>query len=216
MIGTHHIYNCLEAAAVGLAYGIELTTIVRGLESVDYVPGRLERDRVRPAVWRVYRLRPHPRRLDQRAGGPGPVTAGRLICVFGAGGERDCQKRPLMGRAVEQGADLAILTNDNPRHEDPLAIFRGVLDGFQGAGGRRGDWRPHGGDSSGVGRGPAGRLRADRRQRTRDYQIIGDRRLPLDDHEVAREWLYRQQSAEVVESAEWRVESEECRVESGE
>ena len=70
MIGTHHIYNCLAAAAVGLAYGIELTTIVRGLESVDYVPGRLERDRVRPAVWRVCRFRPHARRLDQRAGGP--------------------------------------------------------------------------------------------------------------------------------------------------
>ena len=94
------------------------------------------------------------------------VTAGRLICVFGAGGERDRQKRPLMGRAVEQGADVAILTNDNPRHEDPQAIFRDVLDGLHNAGARGGDSRSGRGDSSGTGDGPAGRLRADRRQGT--------------------------------------------------
>ena len=58
------------------------------------------------------------------------VTAGRLICVFGAGGQRDRQKRPLMGRAVEKAASIAILSSDNPRHEDPLAIIREVLAGF--------------------------------------------------------------------------------------
>ena len=67
MIGVHHAYNCLTAAAVGLAYGIDLPTVVRGLEAIDYVPGRLETDRVRPAVRRLRRLRPHARRTDRRA-----------------------------------------------------------------------------------------------------------------------------------------------------
>ena len=123
MIGTHHIYNCLTAAAVGLAYGIELTTIVRGLESVDYVPGRLERIECGQPFGVFVDFAHTPDALTNVLKALRQVTAGRLICVFGAGGERDRQKRPLMGRAVEQGADLAILTNDNPRHEDPLAIF---------------------------------------------------------------------------------------------
>ncbi len=120
-----------------------------------------------------------------------PVTEGRLICVFGAGGERDRQKRPLMGRAVEQGADLAILTNDNPRHEDPLAIFRDVLDGFQNAGPNvevipdrveaihRALAAARPGDCV---------LIAGKGHET--YQIIGDRRLPLNDGDVARKRLY--------------------------
>ncbi len=167
MIGTHHIYNCLAAAAVGLAYGIELTTVVRGLESVGHVPGRLERIECGQPFGVFVDFAHTPDALTGVLKTLRQVTAGRLICVFGAGGERDRQKRPLMGRAVEQGADVAILTNDNPRHEDPQAIFRDVLDGF--AQRRRGgsDSRSRGGDSSGVGNGPARRLRADRRQRTR-------------------------------------------------
>ena len=58
------------------------------------------------------------------------VTSGRVICVFGAGGDRDRQKRPLMGQAVQQGADLAVITSDNPRSEDPQAIADEVLEGF--------------------------------------------------------------------------------------
>ena len=95
MIGIHHIYNCLTAAAVGLAYGIELTTVVRGLESVGHVPGRLERHRSvgnRSACSWITPTRPMPwpcvlQTLRE-------VTAGRLICVFGAGGERDRRNGP--------------------------------------------------------------------------------------------------------------------------
>ena len=67
MIGTHHIYNCLTAAAVGLAYGIDLPTVVRGLEIGRARAGPAGADRVRPAVQRVRRFRPHARRLDRRA-----------------------------------------------------------------------------------------------------------------------------------------------------
>jgi UDP-N-acetylmuramyl tripeptide synthase len=60
------------------------------------------------------------------------LTEGRLVCVFGCGGDRDRAKRPLMGRAAEAGSDVAILTSDNPRNEDPQAIIADVLDGVHG------------------------------------------------------------------------------------
>jgi UDP-N-acetylmuramoyl-L-alanyl-D-glutamate--2,6-diaminopimelate ligase len=190
MIGVHHIYNCLTAAAVGLAYGIDLTTVVRGLESVGHVPGRLERIEC-GQPFRVFVDFAHtPDALAGVLKTLRSVTSGRLICVFGAGGERDREKRPLMGRAVEENADACFLTNDNPRHEDPQAIIGDVLAGF------------HAPASVGV---LPDRVEAVHRALSaarpgdclliagkghENCQIIGNQRLPLDDREVARQWLY--------------------------
>lgn len=192
MIGTHHIYNCLTAAAVGLAYGIELTTVVRGLESVGHVPGRLERIECGQPFGVFVDFAHTPDALTNVLKTLRQTTAGRVICVFGAGGQRDRQKRPLMGSAVEQGADVALLTNDNPRHEDPQAIFRDILKGFHNpravevvadraeaihralAAARPGDCVVIAGKGH------------------EDFQIIGDERLPMNDCEVARDWLYSQ------------------------
>jgi UDP-N-acetylmuramoyl-L-alanyl-D-glutamate--2,6-diaminopimelate ligase len=193
MIGTHHVYNCLVAAAVGLAYGIDLPTVVRGLEAAGQVPGRLERIECgQPfGVFVDYAHTPHALAGCLRT--IRGLAAGRLICVFGAGGDRDRRKRPLMGRAVEAGADLAVVTSDNPRTEDPQAIIRDVLGGFR---------QP-----------AAAEVVSDRAEAIRwalaaaepgdcvliagkgheDYQIIGEDRVPLDDREVAREWLYQVQ-----------------------
>ena len=89
MIGTHHIYNCLAAAAVGLAYGIELTTVVRGLESVGHVPGRLERIECGQPFGVFVDFAHTPDALTGVLKTLRQVTSGRLICVFGAGGQRD-------------------------------------------------------------------------------------------------------------------------------
>ena len=190
MIGAHHVYNCLTATGVGLAYGIELTTVVRGLESVGHVPGRLERIECGQPFGVFVDFAHTPDALNSVLKTLRSVTAGRLICVFGAGGQRDCQKRPLMGRAVERSADIAILTNDNPRHEDPQRIFHDVLAGFC---------------TPGVVETLPDRVEAIHRAlaaaRPGDcvliagkghetYQIVGDRHIPLDDREVARECLY--------------------------
>jgi UDP-N-acetylmuramoyl-L-alanyl-D-glutamate--2,6-diaminopimelate ligase len=190
MIGRHHIYNCLEAAAVGLAYDIELTTIVRGLESCGHVPGRLERIECGQPFSVFVDFAHTPDALSTVLKTLRGATSGRVICVFGAGGRRDCQKRPLMGRAVERSADIAILTSDNPRDEDPMAIIRDVLGGFvnraavqvvpdRAAAIRRALETAVPGDCV---------LIAGRGHET--HQIIGDEKFPLDDREVAREWLY--------------------------
>ena len=190
LIGRHNIYNCLSAAAVGLAYGIDLATIVRGLESIQNIPGRLERlECGQPfSVFVDYAHTP-----DALAGSLETLrqlASGRLICVFGAGGDRDAQKRPLMGRAVEAGADLAVVTSDNPRSESPRKIIEQILGGFQ-----------HPSDASVI----ADRADAIRwalsQARAGDcvliagkgheqFQIIGDEQIEFDDRQVAREWLY--------------------------
>lgn len=199
MIGTHHVYNCLVAAAVGLTYGIDLPTVVRGLETAGQVPGRLERIECgQPfGVFVDYAHTPHA--LDGCLRTLRGLAAGRLICVFGAGGDRDRKKRPLMGRAVEVGADLAVVTSDNPRTEDPQAIIREVLEGFRDP--TRAEVISDRAEAirRTLGAARPGDCLLIAGKGHEDYQIIGEDRIPLDDREVVREWLYQVQPyAEVV------------------
>lgn len=193
MIGTHHVYNCLVAAAVGLTYGIDLTTVVRGLEAAGHVPGRLERIECGQPFGVFVDYAHTPDALVRCLRTLRGVTGGRLICVFGAGGDRDRRKRPLMGRAVESAADLAIVTSDNPRTEDPLAIIRQVLAGFVHP--AQAEVVPDRAEA--IGRALAVAQPSDcvliAGKGHEDYQIIGEDRIPLDDREVAREWLYQAQ-----------------------
>ncbi len=166
--------------------------MVRGLESIGHVPGRLERIECGQPFSVFVDFAHTPDALTGVLKTLRQVTAGRLICVFGAGGQRDSQKRPLMGRAVEKAADVAILTNDNPRHEDPLAIFRDVLAGFVNR-----DTVQLIADRSAaihqaLGMAEAGDCVLIAGKGHETYQIIGDERLPHDDREVAREWLYEE------------------------
>lgn len=190
MIGLHHVYNCLEAAAVGLAYGLDLPAVVRGLESVEYIPGRLQRIECGQPFGVFVDYAHTPDALEGSLATLRSGTAGRLICVFGAGGDRDEEKRPLMGRAVEAGCDQAIVTNDNPRHEDPQAILDDLLEGFQ-----RPDLAmviPNRADAirralSSAGPGDCVLIAGKGHE---NYQIIGDQRVPMDDYQIASDWLY--------------------------
>lgn len=190
MIGTHHVYNCLMAAAVGLTYGIELDTVVRGLESLQRVPGRLERIECGQPFSVFVDFAHTPDALTNTLETLREVIEGRLICVFGAGGDRDRQKRPLMARAVETLADVAVITNDNPRTEDPNVIIRELLDGCDHPSemkvlpdrAKAIHWalaQAQPGDCV---------LIAGKGHET--YQIIGDQRCYFDDCDVARQWLY--------------------------
>ncbi len=135
LVGRYNLQNLLAAAAVGLALGLAPGEIAAGLEACPGVPGRLQRvggAQARPAVFVDYAHTDDA--LRQVLAALRPLTPGRLICVFGAGGDRDPGKRPLMGQAVGQGADLAVLTSDNPRSEEPEAIMAMIEPGLREAG----------------------------------------------------------------------------------
>ena len=193
MIGRHHIYNCLTAAAVGLAYGIDLPTVVRGLEAVECVPGRLQRIECGQPFGVFVDFAHTPDALIGCLKALREVTAGRVICVFGAGGDRDRKKRPLMGQAVEHGADIAVVTSDNPRSEDPQAIADEILEGFQAPATARVLLDRVEAIHWSLGHAVPGDCVLIAGKGHETEQIIGDQRIPLDDCDVVRRWLYEVQ-----------------------
>lgn len=203
MIGVQHIYHCLTAAAVGLAYGIDLPTVVRGLEAIDYVPGRLERIEC-GQPFSVFVDRAHtPKALSVCLATLREVVRGRLICVFGAQGERRRGQRPILGRAVESGATLAVITDDNPRGEDPQGIIEDILGGLK----RPADAEVIPDRAEAIAwalsqAGPGdGVLIAGKGHRTE--QISGSQRGYFDDRQVARRWLHSNPPDEASARGTW-------------
>jgi UDP-N-acetylmuramoyl-L-alanyl-D-glutamate--2,6-diaminopimelate ligase len=135
LVGSFNLANALAAAATARAAGIGLDAVGAGLAAPVVVPGRFERvDAGQPFTVLVdYAHTPDALRRVLVASRPITGPGGRVLCVFGCGGDRDPGKRPLMGAAVAAGADLAVLTSDNPRSEDPQAIADAVLTGMAGA-----------------------------------------------------------------------------------
>ncbi len=139
LIGRVNVYNILAAATACYARGCELREIARGIESLTHVSGRFQRvDCGQPFTVVVdyahtddalRNLTALAREFVQRAGG-----SGRVLTVFGCGGDRDRAKRPLMGEAAGRGSDFVVLTSDNPRSEDPLAIINDSIVGLQKTG----------------------------------------------------------------------------------
>ena len=130
LIGDFTISNALAAAAAAYAVGVPVTRIAEGLSSVPQVPGRLEVIHEAPVVLRDYAHTPDA--LERALQAVRPFVPGRLIVLFGAGGDRDKGKRPEMGAIAERLADLAIVTSDNPRTEPPGAIIDDIERGMQG------------------------------------------------------------------------------------
>jgi UDP-N-acetylmuramoyl-L-alanyl-D-glutamate--2,6-diaminopimelate ligase len=188
--GEFNVANALAAAAVALGMGHSLGRVVERLNTAPQVPGRMERLASQPFV--VLRDYAHtPDALERALAALRPVTTGRLLVVFGCGGDRDRGKRPIMGKIAGTLADLAVITSDNPRTEDPEAIIADVVAGLPpGA--------PH--------------LRvADRREAIREtleqarpgdtvllagkghetYQVIGKEYRPFDEKDIVTEFLGR-------------------------
>jgi UDP-N-acetylmuramoyl-L-alanyl-D-glutamate--2,6-diaminopimelate ligase len=125
--------NLLEAAGVLLQQGIPLAPLLAALASFRGVPGRMERvsggaEIPAPAVLVDYAHTPDG--LENALAACRPFTSGRLICVFGCGGDRDRTKRPLMGAIAARLADAVVVTSDNPRTEDPERILADVVAGI--------------------------------------------------------------------------------------
>ncbi len=139
LIGRVNVYNILAAAAAGYARKCDAQAIVRGVEMLTHVPGRFERvDCGQPFTVVVdyahtddalRNLTALAREFVSRTG-----AKGRVLTVFGCGGDSDRAKRPLMGEAAGRGSDFVVLTSDNPRSEDPVAIINDALVGLQKTG----------------------------------------------------------------------------------
>ena len=131
--GGFSIYNALAALAAGLCLGLELEDMARVTPSLRGVKGRVEVVPVPRAYTVIIDYAHTPNALENILTTARDFTAGRLICLFGCGGDRDRTKRPIMGAIVGELADVAVVTSDNPRTEDPRAIIDDILAGVVGA-----------------------------------------------------------------------------------
>ncbi|MFS0848263.1 UDP-N-acetylmuramoyl-L-alanyl-D-glutamate--2,6-diaminopimelate ligase [Novosphingobium panipatense] len=190
LIGAYQAANALVAAGLVLATGGDVDATFDAMKRLVTVRGRIERAAITPAGAPVYVDYAHtPDALEAAMAALRPHVSGRLIVVFGAGGDRDQGKRPEMGRVADEGADLAIVTDDNPRGEDPAAIRAMVLAGMGPAAREVGDRRKAIGLA--VAEAGAGDIVLIAGKGHEQGQIIGSgdnvRVLPFDDVTVARE-----------------------------
>lgn len=187
LFGLYNVTNALGAAATVWALGWGVDRIAAALQHVPQVPGRLERVRTprgAPAV--VIDFAHTPDALGRALAALRPLVPGRLIVVFGAGGDRDPGKRPGMGREAAAGADLSIITSDNPRSEDPAEIAREIESGMGGAPRETVlDRRAAIQRAIEIGRPEDLVLLAGKGHET--YQIWGDEKRPFDERRVLEE-----------------------------
>ncbi len=185
LIGAYQAANALVAAGLVMATGGAADDVLPLLARVQPVRGRLERAAITPAGAPVYVDYAHtPDGLRAAIDALRPHTRGRLIVVFGAGGDRDPGKRPLMGRVASELADVVIVTDDNPRGEDPAVIRSAILAGAPDAseiGGRRAAI------AAAIAQAGADDIVLLAGKGHEQGQIIGERVLPFDDVTVARE-----------------------------
>ncbi|MBA4372393.1 MAG: UDP-N-acetylmuramoyl-L-alanyl-D-glutamate--2,6-diaminopimelate ligase [Thermodesulfovibrio sp.] len=126
LIGLHNVYNILAAIGAGLAVGVPMEVILMGISSAGNVKGRFERVDVGQPFLAVVDFAHTEDALERTIQTARALTEGRVITVFGCGGDRDRGKRPRMGEVATRLSDLVVITSDNPRSEDPGAIIRDI------------------------------------------------------------------------------------------
>jgi UDP-N-acetylmuramoyl-L-alanyl-D-glutamate--2,6-diaminopimelate ligase len=185
LIGAYQAANALTAAGLVIATGGDVAQTIQNLSRLQPVRGRLERAVITRTGAPVYVDYAHtPDALEAAIDALKPHTAGKLIVVFGAGGDRDHGKRELMGEIAERYGDVVIVTDDNPRSEDPAEIRAEVMKGSPGAT-EIGDRRRAIGEAVAIAGAEDIVLIAGKGHE--QGQIVGDLVLPFDDVAVARE-----------------------------
>jgi UDP-N-acetylmuramoyl-L-alanyl-D-glutamate--2,6-diaminopimelate ligase len=201
LVGRPNVYNILAAVSTATALGLPFDAIEGGVEALDGVPGRFQvvssaKDEVTVVVDYAHTDDALRNLLDTAR----PLARGRLITVFGCGGDRDRTKRPLMGMVAGRLSDVLVITSDNPRSEDPNRIIEEIQRGITADTRRDKAQRL----LTIVDRGAAiskaievakpGDLVLIAGKGHEKYQVIGDRTLPFDDVAVAREALARRRT----------------------
>ena len=191
LMGRINVYNILGACAAGFSYGLSPHTVAKGVADCRAVPGRFERvDEGQPFAVVVDYAHTDDA-LRNTIAIARELKPNRIITIFGCGGDRDRTKRPLMGQAAAEKSDFVILTSDNPRSEDPLAIMNDALVGI-----RRYD-TPHlievdraKAIRRGIEEAQAGDVVIIAGKGHEPYQILNEGTIPFDDRVVARQLLH--------------------------
>jgi UDP-N-acetylmuramoyl-L-alanyl-D-glutamate--2,6-diaminopimelate ligase len=190
LAGYYNVSNALVAAGSALALGIGLDAVVEGLQRAPQVPGRLERIDVGQPFSVFVDYAHTPDGLAKAIDAVRAVTPGRVTVVFGCGGDRDPEKRPLMGAAAGRAADEVVVTSDNPRSEDPVGIILQIEDGLRAVGASYDvELDRRAAIAKALSRAEAGDSVLIAGKGHEDYQIFADRTVHFDDREVAREEL---------------------------
>jgi UDP-N-acetylmuramoyl-L-alanyl-D-glutamate--2,6-diaminopimelate ligase len=199
LVGDFNVANILTAVGIGQGHGLPAAAMAAGIARLRGVPGRLESVANEAGVLCVVDYSHTPDALERALEVLRPLTKGRLICVFGCGGDRDRSKRPLMGKAAASRADLVIVTSDNPRTEQPQSIVDMILEGVhetgkpersaaelaQGQTGYHVEVDRAAAISLAVGLARVGDVVLLAGKGHEDYQIIGTRKIHFDDREIA-------------------------------
>jgi UDP-N-acetylmuramoyl-L-alanyl-D-glutamate--2,6-diaminopimelate ligase len=193
LFGRHNLDNLLLVIGICEALGMPVERCVAALADSSGVPGRLERcDAEGDDIVVLVDYAHTPDALRSVLQAVRQLTRGEVHCVFGCGGDRDAAKRPLMGRAVGEATDHAIVTSDNPRTEDPSAISRSIEEGLRASG------RPYDvildraqAITAAVMRARSGDTVLVAGKGHETVQIVGERRRPFDDRVEARRALVR-------------------------
>ena len=137
LVGEHNLENILCAAGVGSALNLPVEHLRSGIEAVSVIPGRMEHIENNAGRFVYVDYAHTPDALENVIKALSAVMEDKIICVFGCGGDRDKEKRPLMGEIAARLCDLAVVTSDNPRTEDPMAIIAQILEGARKANSRQ-------------------------------------------------------------------------------
>lgn len=187
LAGKFSVYNALAAFTWGFGEGFPPESICHALAGVAGVPGRFELVNCGQPFGVVVDYAHTPDGLVNILSTAKEVSQGRIITIFGCGGDRDRKKRPLMGEAAARFSDTVIVTSDNPRSEDPLAIIEEILPGIKAVGGEDYHVVPdrYQAIAAAIDLAQAGDLVIIAGKGHENYQIIGQQVLPFDDKEVA-------------------------------
>jgi UDP-N-acetylmuramoyl-L-alanyl-D-glutamate--2,6-diaminopimelate ligase len=190
LAGDFNVSNALLAAGCAVAMGLDLDVIAAGLASAPQVPGRLERIDEGQDFTVLIDYAHTPDGLRKAVGAARAVTRGRLVTLFGCGGDRDPEKRPLMGEVAGTLSDTVVLTSDNPRSEDPVGIILQIQDGLRlGSAEVLVEVDRRRAIALALGLAKAGDTVLLAGKGHEDYQIFADRTIHFDDREAAREEL---------------------------
>jgi UDP-N-acetylmuramyl-tripeptide synthetase len=189
LVGQFNIENALCAAACAMAVGLEPLTIAKGLSEISHVPGRAQQVTLGQPFTVLIDYAHTPDALGNILRTGRQLTKGRLLVVFGCGGDRDRLKRPIMGRIAGESADILVVTSDNPRTEDPLAIIEDIKPGLDLS--REIVFEPDRRKAIAMALSLCrdNDLLVIAGKGHEDYQILGHQKIHFDDREVVEEYL---------------------------